>query len=231
VAVRARPQGDRRAARPARFTLLAALAVLASCGARGAGSGAVPAPDPRINPRTTDTVAAGGIPAGYGTLRQEQIALRVQLPGVQVRAIPLDESVIRVLSPDSYRALREIVSTRRDEIERAARRRNLSQRNLWLISYFGVQAEARFSPREVRLTSAGLDFRPLELFPITGGFGEQRLGARETQSAIYLFEDGLDLEQSLTLEVEGVRTSAWQDVMRAIERERVLIRTRAAQGR
>ncbi|HVE79486.1 MAG TPA: hypothetical protein VNA89_11515 [Gemmatimonadaceae bacterium] len=210
---------------------LAGVIATAGCGGAGTGTAAVPPPDPRATPRSADSVAAGGVPAGYGTLRQEEVSLRVQIPGVQVRAIPLDESVIRVLSPDSYRALREIVATRRDEIERAARRRNLSERNLWLFSYFGVQPQARFSPREVRLTSAGLDFRPLELFPVTGGFGEQRLGARETQSAIYLFEDRLDLQQPLTLEVEGVRTSAWADVMRAVERERVLIRTRAAQGR
>ena len=47
------------------------------------------------------------VPTGYGSLKQEDVAIRVARGGLQVQAIPLDESIIRVLSPDSYRALRE----------------------------------------------------------------------------------------------------------------------------
>jgi hypothetical protein len=180
---------------------------------------------------TSDSVAANLIPVGFGTLRQDDVALRVQLTNVLVKAIPLDESVIRTLSPDSYRALRGILISRQTDVERVAQRYNLRERNVWLVSFFGVQADARFSPREVRVTSVGRDFRPLEVIPLTTGFGEQRLQPHETQSALYVFEDGLDVEQPLTLAVESERTDAWQATLQVIERERALIRSRAARAK
>jgi hypothetical protein len=48
---------------------------------------------------------------GYGTLRQDAIAIPLQLPGVLVKLTPLDESVILTLSPDSYRAFRELAES------------------------------------------------------------------------------------------------------------------------
>ena len=203
-----------------------ALSLIAGC---ASGPSAARPDDARgARPSGSDSVAANLIPIGYGTLRQDDIALRVQLATVLVKAIPLDESVIRTLSPDSYRALRGLLISRQGEVERVAQRYNLRDRNVWQISFFGVQADARFSPREVRVTSFGRDFRPLEVIPLTTGFGEQRLQPRETQSALYIFEDGLDVEQPLTLSVESGRTDAWDATLRTIERERALIRSRAA---
>jgi hypothetical protein len=216
--------------RPLALALLPWLVCACASGpppARGAGARQGSARDTR---GSDDSVAANLIPVGFGTLRQDDVALRVQLTNVLVKAIPLDEPVIRTLSPDSYRALRGILISRQTDVERIAQRYNLRERNVWLVSFFGVQAEARFSPREVRITSVGRDFRPLEVIPLTTGFGEQRLQARETQSALYIFEDGLDIEQGLTLAVESEQTDAWQATLRLIERERALIRSRAARG-
>lgn len=211
---------------------LIALGLLGACAsgapaARGGQTASTRSQDARVN---NDSVAANLIPVGFGTLRQDDVALRVQLTNVLVKAIPLDEAVIRTLSPDSYRALRGILTSRQADVERVAQRYNLRERRVWLVSFFGVQAEARFSPREVRITSAGREFQPLEVIPLTAGFGEQRLQPRETQSALYVFEDGLDVEQALTLAVESERTDAWQATLRVIERERALIRSRASRA-
>ena len=66
------------------------------------------------------------VPAGYGSLKQEDIAIRVARGGLQVQAIPLDETIIRVLSPDSYRALREQLASRRPSLDSLARRTGLA---------------------------------------------------------------------------------------------------------
>ena len=59
-------------------------------------------------PITDDTTGRANVPVGFGTLRQDEIAIRLELQGLIVRAIPLDENLIRLLTPDSYRALREL---------------------------------------------------------------------------------------------------------------------------
>ena len=60
-------------------------------------------------------------PAGYGTLRQDQVGVRITTSGVMVRAIPLDERVIRLLAADAYRSLHELAASRSADIAQSAR--------------------------------------------------------------------------------------------------------------
>jgi hypothetical protein len=215
-------------ARPIRaLALAAALAgALAGCGGTvRAPSGAAAGAAGEMAATRRDTLS---LPSGYGSLRQDDIALTLRLTGIAVRAIPLDERVLRVLSPDSERALRELRTSRADRIEQVARRYGLRERNVWYVSFFGIQDDARFSPDEVVITSLGRDFRPLELIPLSAEFGTQRLDAREVRSALYVFQDGLDVEQPLVVQVETAVNSTWGTVLRTIEQERALIRSRAA---
>lgn len=173
-----------------------------------------------------DTMAL--IPAGFGTLRQDDIALQVQRFGLQVRAIPLDESVIRVLSPDSYRALRELVRSQSTRLEEVRRRTAYPTLSTWYVSFFGVEiGEARFSPMEVIVTNVGRDFRPVEVIPLSPGFGQQRVRQREVQHALYVFDGALDVNQPIVLAYETARSSSWSSVLERIERERALVRSRA----
>jgi hypothetical protein len=169
------------------------------------------------------------VPIGFGTLRQDDIAIRLSLPGgLQVRAAPLDESFIRLLSPDSYRAMRELIVSRQAELERLRQRERLPTYSLWVVNFFAQeQGETRFSPLEVVIRNAGRDFRPLDVFPMTPGFGEYRLRQRETQSAMLAFDGLLDPNQPLSMLVETTESSGWQAVLQRVERERALVRSRA----
>ncbi|MFN2397509.1 MAG: hypothetical protein ABR543_02520 [Gemmatimonadaceae bacterium] len=183
------------------------------------------------NPNAADdTTGEGLVPPGFGSLRQDDIAVKIQLQSVQVRAIPLDESVIRLLSPDSYRALRELQQSKQTELRSLADRYNARNPAIWYISFYALEPDARFSPMEVVLQAGGRDFRPLDLVPLTNGFGEQRIKQREVQSALYLFEDGISVDQPLTLTVEGVQNTSWSGILRSIERERAAVRSRASQS-
>lgn len=204
-----------------RHTLI--VLVLAAC----ASGQRTTVPDTPTDP-TRAQEATSDLPVGFGTLHQEDLALRIQLPAVLVRAIPLDESVIRVLSPDSYRALHDLVASRRAELDERARRYGVREPSLWYFTYFGLQPDARFSPEEVVITSAGRVFRPLAIVPLSPGFGEQRLEQRGVQTAIYVFDDGIDVNLPLTITVQGAQSGSWEANMRRVERERALVRSRAA---
>ena len=206
---------------------------VAACASRPA-SGPAPAPaaaEGRSRAVTTrlDT-APPLVPPNYGTLKQDDIAIHMQVGQVQVRAIPLDESVIRVLAPDSYRSLRGLRESRREAVDRLAARYMLRERNVWLVSFFGLAPDARFSPGELTLNLSGRDYRPLEMLPLSSGFGEQRLDVRETQSALYLFGDGIDLAQPIVVRMQGNEDASWGTIVQRIEQERALIRGRAARG-
>lgn len=184
------------------------------------------------SPSTTQAVAADTtgralVPAGFGNLKQDEIAIKLQLPDVLVKLTPLDESVIRTLSPDSYRALRELADSRRPAIARLAAQHGLLRGNLWYAAFYGLAPDARFSPLELTVSSGGRDYRPVEALPLTSGFGEQRLQPREMQTALYLFEDELDVNQPMVVSLGSARNAGWVETLEKIERARAAIRSRA----
>lgn len=179
-------------------------------------------------PATADTVP-GLVPAGFGTLRQDDISLRLQRFGLQVRATPLDESIIRLLSPDSYRAMSELKRSKAGAVAAVARRNGVRSVSLWYVSFFAVErGETRFSPMEFIITNVGRDFRPLDVIPLTPGFGEQRLRQNSRQDALYVFDGQLDVQQPLTVAYETSTNTDWASLLQQIERERALVKSRAA---
>jgi hypothetical protein len=208
------------------------LAVLTACASTSSSSTTVADPArAAATPRVAAADTSGYIPAGYGSLRQDDIAMRVTANGLTIRAIPLDENFIRTLSPDSYKTLHDLGQSKRTEIDAILRRTGLPVVNLWYVSFFNLeQGEARFSPQEVVLTNQGRDFRPLDVIPLTPGFGNQRLRQREQAHALYVFDGGINLNQSTALRIEGLMGGDWQPVIQRVERERALIRSRASGG-
>lgn len=198
--------------------------LVAGCGVAPAPAGETPPP---IATAVRDTTDPGLVPAGFGSLKQDDISLRFQLGGLLVRATPLDEAIIRVVAPDSYRSLRDRRESERDRIASLAARYGVRGFSIWSVSFYGQEPDVRFNPMDVVISSVGRDFRPIELIPLTTGFGEHRLDQRDTQSALYLFDEAVDVNQPLTIMVETVRSSGWQEALRLIERERALVRTRA----
>ena len=179
---------------------------------------------------TMDTTAGAAlIPPGLGTLRQDDVALRLDVFSLQVRALPLDESILRTLAADSYRALRDLRESQREQLDAIARRTGGSSTTfaLWYVSFFGAElGETRFSPMDLVISSVGRDFRPLSVLPLTPGFAQHRLRQRETHSAVYVFEGQLDANQPLIVTYETTRNSDWTATLQRIERERMLIRSR-----
>ena len=182
-------------------------------------------------PIADDTTGRANVPVGFGTLRQDEIAIRLELQGLIVRAIPLDENLIRLLTPDSYRALRELQESNKQSIAAVTRRTGGRAPDLWYVSFYGVEPDVHFSPMDLVITSGGRDFRSLEVLPLSSGFGEQRLRQRETQSAIYLFDENIDLDQPLIVTFQNVRDDTWgRQILIRVERERALVRARASRS-
>jgi CRISPR/Cas system-associated protein Cas7 (RAMP superfamily) len=83
---------------------------------------------------------------------------------------------------------------------------------------------------ELVITSGGQDFRPIDVIPLSTGFGEQRLHQRETQSAVYVYPGDIDVDHPLTVSFQGQQSVLWEQVLQRIERERALVKARATRG-
>lgn len=205
-------------------------AIVAFGGSIACASGATPppaqpAPATRARP---DSITAAAIFPGLGTLKQDDIAIVLQPEGVRVTAIPLDEAVIETLAPDSYRSLRTLLESRRQEIARRTAMHGVRNPRVWYVLFYGLAADARFVPTDVTVNSGGRDYRPFDVVAISPGFGTQRLQPRDTQKGLLLFDEGLDVSQPVIVTMGAERNSDWDSILRKIDAERAAIRARAS---
>lgn len=203
----------------------------AACGAPGSAGqpvGSAPAPVATSIRSTPDSTASALIPVGYGSLRQDDISIILQPNGVRVTAIPLEESIIRTLAPDSYRTLHATLEAKHDEILRRGSARGVRNPRVWYVSFTGLVPDARFVPTDITVSSGGREYRPIDVIALTSGFSEQRVQPREVQRCLLLFDDQLDASQSLTVTMGTERNTDWDSILQKLETARAEVRARAA---
>jgi hypothetical protein len=202
------------------------LAGLVGCGPRTAGAQAAPAPagaaqDPSLPP------------AGYGSLRQDQVGIILATEQLRIRILPLDEKVIRLLAPDAWRSLHDMAASRSADVQRIARDRGFDSAATFMVTFFGMGPQSRFSPDDLNITSQNTTYRPIGYVAITPRFSENLLDQREQAAAIYLFEPGIAIQRAFTVSYGTASSDAWTQALELLntERSRVLARASSAQGR
>jgi hypothetical protein len=210
------------APRAAWCVVVGAIVVIGGGCAGGAGPEAgSPVPGNSGRPVPADS-AQRMVPAGYGTLRQDDATVALRTGNVQVKLTPLDEATIRLLAPDTYARLHALRESRRAEASRNMPR----EPELFLVSFFSYQPDESFQPEDVQLVHQARLLRAGSIVPVTTGWGRQRLGQQETQSAIYAFEGPIEYDQAITVRYGPAENSDWTRIITVLETERAKIVTR-----
>ncbi len=177
---------------------------------------------------STGALADDILPAGFGTLHQEDIALRLRGENIQIKVLPLDERVIRLLSPDSYRALRGLKQLKAREIDDAKTSYGVHDPSLFFVTFFALRKRARFTPEDLTITSRGRFFRPIAVIALTPRWGEQQLDQRETAVAVYLYDEDIEVLEPFVVSYAGGSTASWERNLRKLDDERAAVIARAA---
>ena len=202
--------------------LLGALFLL---GCAGGSPGAEPGPQPEPTPEDTTSVS---VPAGYGTLLQDQITLQLRSGSLLIKLTPLSEEIIRLTAPDTYGRLRGLAEAHGP---RASRTAMGSDPTLFLVSLFSYQPDVTYEPEDLLLVNRGLRLRPQGIAPVSPSWGTQRLGQQEARMAVYAFEGGIEWEADLVVEYQQLRNEQWQDqIAPVLEAERAKVRARGGGG-
>lgn len=167
------------------------------------------------------------LPPGYGSLTQNDLALRVGNDDIDLRFVPLDPRITPLLARDAYQALRTLVETHRRAIDSVASRAGVAQPGLALVSFFGQRPDARFDPQTLVLLIRNRLFRPLGIIPINARFTSGQLGVREQASAIYLFEEDIPVDDSFSLSYGSLISEDWQRKQPALDGERARVAARS----
>lgn len=165
---------------------------------------------------------ADPIPAGFGTLHQDQFTLQVRDGDLLIKVTPLEESVIRLAAPDTYSRLRAMADSRMEQARQAV---YSEEPEMLLVSFFSYSPDTEYRPDDVVLVNAGRQMRPVALLPVTSGWGRGRLQQREIQNAIYVFDQAIDYGQPMTIRYGTRETQNWSSIIPVLERERARIRT------
>jgi hypothetical protein len=167
------------------------------------------------------------IPAGFGTLKRDDIVVRFATGTVEIQCLPLDEQVIRLLAPDTYRSLTQLIRSRGGDIAAAADRAGVDDPTLVLVTFYGLVPQARFNPEDLNISSRGRLFRPAGIVPLSPTWGSYQLDARQQAVAIYLFEGGITFRETLSISYQGLTNEAWGRALRLLDQERNRVRARA----
>ncbi len=182
--------------------------------------------DPAVRADTRDLP-----PPGYGTLKQEDVSITLQVGSVSIQVLPLNEWVTRLLAPDTYPSLHSLHEAVSDTVAGLRAQYGLGEPNLFFVTFFGLQEFARFEPEILTFTSQNRFFRPVAILPRSPQWARRQLIQRETASAVYVYEEGIQLREPFTVSYAGLSSDRWEQVLRILDRERARALARAAADR
>ena len=165
-------------------------------------------------------------PAGFGTLNQDKVAVSIRSDELEIRYVPLDERVIRLLAPDAYRSLHELVMSRQAAIDSLG----AATPGLVLVTFFALRPDVLFNPQLVSIDVRSRRYRPIGVVPYSPNFTSGQLGRREQATGIVVFDTELAVYEPMIFYYDLSRTNAWERNLGTIERERARVTLRAQQA-
>jgi hypothetical protein len=177
---------------------------------------------PRTAPAQTgaDTAAAGELPIGQGQLGQDNITVRLRTGTLDIRVVPLDQRVLRLLSNDGYAALNGLVTSQRRRIDSIAASRGVRRPGLALVSFHALAPATRFDPQVLSLSLRNRLYRPIGVLPMTPTFSSQQLDAGGAATGIFIYEEELPVTEPFTLSYLDASSDDWERRLPRLETER-----------
>jgi hypothetical protein len=176
---------------------------------------------PRIVEESQDLV-----PAGYGSLRQDDFSVLITDATLQVKVTPLTEEVIRLAAPDTYERLSALARSRFEAALTLVEGGRSAE--LFLVSFFSRTPNVEYQPDDLQITHRGRTIRPAGILPLTAGWGRHLLQPQQTQSAIYVFESPFDYALPMTVRYGMRQSDDWhREVVPRLDDERTRVRSRA----
>lgn len=202
-----------------RRSAMLALLLAAACAPHARGQ-AAPATD------STRRAAATDSSRSFGTLSQSDLGLRLRSDELEIRFVPLNERVTRLLAPDAWQSLRGLRAGRQTSIDSLARLNGLSDPGLALVTFYAQRDGVRFDPQLLTVVSRGRFLRPVGVIPLSPGFTSQQLAQRGQAMAIFLYEEVIPVDESFTLTYDTLTSEDWQGKLPMLERERARVSSR-----
>jgi hypothetical protein len=195
---------------PRHILLSLALACACACAPR-----AVPA-----QVTTTENATGDELPVGKGQLSQDNITVRLRNGTLDIRVVPLDERVLRLLSTDGYTSLHGLVASQRRRIDSIAASRGVRRPGVALVSFHSLAPATRFDPQLLSLSLRNRLYRPIGVLSLTPTFSAQQLDAGGAATGLFIYEEELPVTEPFTVGYLEASTDDWERRLPRLETER-----------
>ncbi len=178
---------------------------------------------PRSAPAQTavvDTALVDDLPLGQGRLGQDNITVRLRAGTLDIRVVPLDERVLRLLSNDGYAALHALVVSQQRRIDSVASARGVRRPGVALVSFHALAPSTRFDPQSLSISLRNRYYRPIGVLAMSPSFSSQQLDASGTASGIVIYEEELPVTEPFTISYLDATTDEWERRLPRLETER-----------
>ena len=196
------------------------------CAACGNAPVPMPAPSPAPPVAPLPSLQKPLIPAGYGTLKQDEFTIALRSGALLIKVTPLSEFVTRTAAPDTYTRLHALHDSRKPEALRVTG--PTANVELFLVTLFSYEPNVSYQPENLQLVNQGRQLRAVAIIPITQGWGQQQLQQQQQQSAVYAFQTAIDYEQSFTVRYGLEQSEDWTRIIPKIQVESERVKSRAA---
>jgi hypothetical protein len=165
------------------------------------------------------------VPAGYGTLKEDEFTVALRSGPLLIKVTPLNEAVIRAAAPDTYNRLHRMAESRQSEALRRAGATAAVE--LFKVTFYSYEPDVEYQPEGLLVTHQGRQLRPAAILPLTPAFGQQRLAQQANQMALYVFVAPFDYLLPITVRYNlDPPSDAWSGVVDKLEVERAKILAR-----
>lgn len=185
-----------------------------------------PSPAPPVSPLPVISVQKPLIPAGYGTLKQDEFTIPLRSGALLIKVTPLSEFVTRTAAPDTYARLHALHDARKPEAQRAIG--PTTPVELFLVTLFSYEPNVNYQPENLQITHQGRQMRPSAIIPLTSSWGKQQLQQQQTQSAVYAFAGAIDYELPISVRYGLEQSEEWTRIIPRIQLESEKVKSRAA---
>lgn len=168
------------------------------------------------------------LPIGAGRLNQDVLTLRLGTGSLDIRFLPLEEDLLRLLAKDGYDALQALIAEQRQGIDSVARRRGVTRPGIALVTFYGLAPNTRFDPLQLTVALRGQPIRPIGALPLSAAFSSQQLGPRDAASGLVLFDRALPVREAFSIRYLSVETEDWERRLPRLNQERSRILGRSS---
>lgn len=177
------------------------------------------------------SVAGGDLPPpGYGTLSQDDISIRFNAGDIDIRMVPLDQRVLRLLGPDVYASLNKLTIDRKASIDSVAQLGGTSDPGLMLVSFFGLRDGVRFEPLNVFVVIRNQVVQPIGMVPFTATITNRQLDTRQQATAIMVYNTPIPVYEGFGVAYGVIVVpDAWRNQLSRVQRERTRVMAKVRQ--